>query len=93
MEWQGVIHTEICDNSGIESPMHYNNVNIYPNPTTGIINFEGENIEAIEILNSIGEVVCIAENENIDLSDQPNGIFFVKIQTNKCIITRKITKQ
>ncbi len=69
---------------------------IFPNPTTGIINVEAENVIGIEVINIQGEKV-ISQKSNIknqkceiDLSSQPKGIYIIKITTNKGVAVEKV---
>jgi len=69
------------------------NFNIYPNPTTGIITIDIKNLEIIDVINSEGKLVYRGKETEIDLSSQPNGIYIVKVTTDKETITRKLIKQ
>ena len=53
--------------------------NVYPNPTTGLVTIEGENIDYIAIYNSVGQLVNVAKNVNntIDMS-----VYFFNIVDN-----------
>lgn len=66
---------------------YINNNEIYPNPTTGIINIKGT---SFEIFNSMGQIINKQiTNGQIDLSGYKKGIYIVrinKIQTKKLII-------
>ena len=55
--------------------------NVYPNPTTGLVTIEGENIDYIAIYNSVGQLVNLAKNVNntIDMSAYENGVYFFNI--------------
>lgn len=87
--------------SGIES-LNENDLNIYPNPTKGIVNislgnFASKSIE-ITIYNYIGTVVKSIVVNNLaddkialDLSDQAQGIYYISLKSENNIITRKIT--
>ncbi len=72
-------------------------INIYPNPTNGLINIEtfGQRINSLELFNAKGSKVYYLNkfNDNIDISNQPKGIYFLKIKNidNK-IILKKIVK-
>lgn len=72
------------------------NISIYPNPTTGKITVTGKNISSLEIYNTLGEKVYVTTyNKNkttseINLSNQPKGIYFVKIKDGAKSHTRKI---
>ena len=72
-----------------------NNINIFPNPTTGKFNIESsENISSIEITNLLGEKVFTStidhQRSTIDLSFQPKGIYFVEMISDDIRQTRKI---
>ena len=72
--------------------------NLYPNPSSGIVNLKMESFENLkmtntEIYNAHGE--CIHSqigafsDLQIDLSSQPDGVYFVKINAESGILTRK----
>jgi len=74
-------------------------VNLYPNPNNGVfvVDIQGMGNASVTILNSIGSVVyyenaIATENRkmNIDLSQQAEGIYFVKVQNDKETIIEKI---
>ncbi|HEX7414110.1 MAG TPA: T9SS type A sorting domain-containing protein [Bacteroidia bacterium] len=70
---------------------------IYPNPTTGIINLKSssfQNINSLEIYNMLGtcihKQVASPSNGEIDLSTQPNGIYFIHLQTEQGTEIKKL---
>lgn len=63
---------------------------IYPNPTTGKFDIEGESIRKVEIWNTAGSLVQHCNSSEIDLSGEPNGVYFVKISTDKGFVTKKV---
>jgi len=67
---------------GIEE--HSNSLKVYPNPSNSIINIEGEHIETITILNSLGQIVKVVQstgNHNrIDVSHLVSGNYFFNIK-------------
>ena len=70
-------------------------MSIYPNPTTGMLNVtSNEEIDSIEIFNSIGTTVATSKatgnNTSIDMSNLPNGMYFVRIFTANGIETVKV---
>ncbi len=69
------------------------NLFIFPNPTTGRITIKAENINKIELSDIQGKQVYTGKNTTIDLSQQPQGIYIIKVTTNKQTITKKIIKQ
>jgi len=75
---------------GINDPS-VSNIQVYPNPTSGIINITNAENAVISVYNMLGEVVATAKNVNsMDLSNLLEGNYIVKIQTNINVITQKI---
>jgi|GEM_PF-1969688 len=78
-------------------------LNVYPNPTTGkfilaMAEPEGQERILLEIYNMMGENVMKTDipSENfhlLDLSDQPNGIYLLKVQRDNDIRITKIVRQ
>lgn len=87
------IVTSVSQHSGGESQ-----IVVFPNPATGLfyVTFSGKKSDGhLSVYNVIGEKVYdgVVERQNdmaIDLSDQPDGIYFLKIRTEDGYITRKI---
>lgn len=93
----GVIVSSIPDTSGNQTM-----VSVYPNPSNGMITIQVTNSGKVEIsvINSTGQLVYdehiaakLSENKQIDLTQQPKGIYFMKIKTDKEIINKKIVVQ
>lgn len=63
-------------------------VKMFPNPTTGILNLLlPENNSVVEVYDVLGNTVSsqkfnTAGNAQIDLSNQPNGVYFVRVNSN-----------
>lgn len=73
-------------------------IQVYPNPTTSLINIESnQEIKAVSVYNELGVLVysTIEENEkfSIDLSNLKTGFYFVRIESDARIITKKVLKQ
>jgi hypothetical protein len=66
---------------------------IYPNPSKGILNIAGDDFDYVEVRNISGSLIFKSFNKTIDLSDQPEGIYLLKLKTQKGSVTRKIIKQ
>ncbi|WP_396195179.1 PKD domain-containing protein [Flavobacterium sp.] len=66
-------------------------ISVYPNPTTGeilVANSESITIQRIGIYSVIGTLVT----ETLDLTGHANGIYFIKIETDKGLLVKKIIK-
>jgi len=75
--------------------------NIYPNPTTGIVNIEFANISEdikVKLYNVLGEIVAekiVVKTDRkttmkVDLSSFAKGIYFVELESEKSIVNRKL---
>lgn len=69
----------------------------YPNPTNGVLNIAGNNIDKIEVYNSLGKMVIsrqvCSQSANINLGGLSSGLYFVKIygattETMKVVVER-----
>lgn len=89
--------------SGTTSDIHEisenKTISVYPNPTTGKLSISASNnINTFEIFNLIGEKVY-EKNFNqeksieIDISNTPCGIYFLKVSDGDKVNTRKIVLQ
>jgi len=65
---------------------------VLPNPTTGIVIIKGKDINRIEVLDINGRQIYKGKETQIDLRQEPNGIYLIRIITDKKIITKKIIK-
>ena len=67
---------------------------MYPNPTTGIVNFNNVENATIEVFNMMGQVISrvenASENTTIDLSNVANGNYVVRIVKNGEVATSKL---
>lgn len=81
------------DETAIES-VSMNGINMYPNPSNGIVNFTNAENATIEVYNMMGQVVASIENSNenasIDLSGVANGNYIVRIVKNGNVATSKL---
>lgn len=74
------------DVTGLED-LTEDGVNIYPNPSTGLINIAGaEAGSRVRVYNSVGvnvtDIIVYSGVETISLEDQPAGMFFITISNN-----------
>jgi len=71
-----------------------NEINIYPNPAKDFVNITSQNeIIEITVINFVGQSVYRGKNKIINTSNYKQGIYFVKIRTNKGVFTKKLTIQ
>jgi subtilisin-like proprotein convertase family protein len=95
---------EICANpivTGVNNELSNSPVSIYPNPTNNIINVDlgsNKNIENVTLLDVQGKLIY--QNKNlkeqkitIDLNDESEGIYILKIQYTNEVKNFKVVKQ
>ena len=71
-----------------------NSVQVWPNPTNGIVHIEAGDINKVEVYNLLGQLALTAEKvETIDLSHLEKGVYFVKVKQNSKNLVTKIVKQ
>jgi hypothetical protein len=77
-------------------------LNIYPNPSTGKVYISIPDIskgyEVLKVFNAKGKVIQpeimeISDSILIDMSDQPDGLYYLSLQLNEEIFTKKIVIQ
>ncbi len=61
-----------------------NTYNIYPNPTTGVVTVEGDNIDYVAVYNSVGQLVKVVKTQDnvVDMSAYENGVYFFNVVDN-----------
>ena len=81
----------------VESVVDDNEFAVYPNPANDVININGEEIQSVEIYNSIGMRVVsrdVNASESINIADLTSGIYFMRILDKKGnLSTTKIVKR
>ncbi len=69
------------------------NISIYPNPNNGRFTIKLNQNSKVEIINALGKILFAEEfsgKQTIDLSQYAEGIYFVKVETEKESIVKKI---
>lgn len=74
---------------------HENLINVYPNPTEGLLNIKSaEKFNNIIVYSTLGKVVYKTKSGNLDLSHLPKGLYFLSlISENNKILTKKVMKK
>ena len=74
-------------NTAVPEVSLYNNISIFPNPSTGVFKVQSAGFykENIEVYNTMGEKVYSStlnrEQETLNLSHLSNGIYFLRLTT------------
>ncbi|NPA37996.1 MAG: T9SS type A sorting domain-containing protein [Chlorobi bacterium] len=81
---------------GIEEHL-YAGIKVYPNPTSGIVNVDLSDIFSdrlpVVITDINGKCILKTTTENIDISDVPDGVYFMSIITQDGMFVSKILKR
>ena len=90
-------YSEDCTEVGI-ADKNLQALNVFPNPVKDILSIENPNelnIQQVKVYEHGGKLVYQAKDpfNTLDLSSLPSGVFFVKIETAKGGVTRKIFKE
>lgn len=93
------LYVDDCDVSVRELSTGF--INIYPNPTTGVIKIDDENVRGaitVEVFAGNGQLMIseeYAEGEEIrlDISEYAVGIYTVKVNSSKGLDVKRIMKQ
>jgi hypothetical protein len=69
------------------------NFNIYPNPSKGVFNVKSDSNGTITITNAIGNVIMVKEingESTIDMSNNAAGIYFIRLNSDNKVATKRI---
>ncbi|MEA3445098.1 MAG: T9SS type A sorting domain-containing protein [Bacteroidota bacterium] len=92
--WASVEDIAGCEPWAISDEAEFKHINIYPNPTTGILNIENAGNARIYIYNVIGEIVATVDAdsaiETIDLNEFAEGTYIVKVVSENDVVSQQI---
>jgi hypothetical protein len=86
----------IFQTSSIQKSYNNFSFNVYPNPTSGIINIEAKGIIEICIYNNIGQLVYqkttskLNNKHTLNMSNYHSGLYILNVRTNSGIYCRKV---
>jgi hypothetical protein len=81
--------------TGLSTILPVNDFNIYPNPADDYLSIGGLNENAdVAIFDLTGKLIYNSElcNSQIDVSNFQSGIYMMKIETAKGVVTKKFVK-
>lgn len=94
------IHEEDSVSTSIKNTFaKLTNISVYPNPATGVVNFDVQMEQGIEysiqVINALGEVVyaspsSMLKNGMIDLSSKPTGIYYAKFSVGTQTLVKRL---
>ena len=80
--------------SSIKETALAKSLTIFPNPTTGIIQITGVENGYVRVVDQVGSTCKegILTPSGVNISEFPNGVYFIQIRSDNQFITRKIIK-
>ena len=83
--------------TGIVSLSNDAAIKLYPNPNNGLFTIELTSLSKVTVTNALGQIVIAetfeAGNHNLDIINQSNGVYFVKVIENNKQQIIKVIKQ
>jgi hypothetical protein len=100
--WRSIEISEACELvTGIENIENNKVFTVYPNPSNGLFTVRFlnnmENAESIEVVNAVGTTIknvkvnTVNGEQTIDLTDEANGIYLVKVTSKGSVSTQRVT--
>lgn len=76
-----ILHvTDIFDYDAVPESSN-GEIAIHPNPTTGIVRIEGENVSEVKVYNTLGQLVQTLQNTNeVSLESLPQGVYLLRVR-------------
>ena len=83
----------ICGNTSI-TKVNSGSVRVYPNPASNIIQVKYEfEVKKIQLVQLNGKIMTSSNTSLLDITMISSGVYFLKIETQNGIITKKLIKQ
>ena len=68
-------------------------ISIYPNPANNKITIDANDIVDVKLFDVLGKQITTIKENQIDVSNLPNAVYFIQVQTKQGITTQKIVVQ
>jgi hypothetical protein len=91
--WEKIAGFTGCLSTGLQMIEVEDDIQLYPNPADDIIYFSRSENEIIRVslVNSIGQTFNVQTNsESIDITELKPGLFFVRFETEKGLVIKKL---
>ena len=87
-----------CSNLSVEETSAEAGLQFYPNPVQDFLTIKSKNnLESYEVYSSVGQTVLKgrleSKNAQINMSDLTAGVYYVKVKTEKAVVTEKVVKK
>ncbi|HXU27044.1 MAG TPA: T9SS type A sorting domain-containing protein, partial [Bacteroidia bacterium] len=85
--------TLVCTLGGINQFSNNTQVKIYPNPAQNKITIDATDVVDVKLFDMLGKQITTSKENQIDISNFTNGIYFIQVKTNTSMSTQKIIVQ
>ncbi|UOE39419.1 T9SS type A sorting domain-containing protein [Chryseobacterium oryzae] len=87
-----------CSNLSVEETSAEAGLQFYPNPVQDFLTIKSKNnLESYEVYSSVGQSVLRgrlgSKNAQINMSGLTAGVYYVKVKTEKAVVTEKVVKR
>lgn len=79
--------------TSVNDPQLEREYQVFPNPVINTLNISGQNILNVQIINQAGYVLYDGNQAVIDMNSFSDGVYYVKISSQKGIVTKKVMKK
>ena len=83
----------VTGGNGIKQLANNEEINIYPNPANSKIYIESKSVIEVKLFGLLGNEIITTKEKEIDVSNLREGIYFIQVNTNGRIYTKKIIVQ
>ncbi len=87
----------LCVGVAVDELANEDNIKIYPNPAKNKINIDVQTLEDVQVhvYNVVGKLIysnaaLTQKSTFVDLSNEPTGVYFVKVKVGKSMTSKKI---
>jgi hypothetical protein len=79
--------------TSVNDPWLEREYQVFPNPAINTLNISGQNILNVQVISQSGNVLYDGSQTVIDMNSCAQGVYYVKITTQKGIVTKKVMKK
>jgi len=90
--FSGISINWVPTNTALNEIDFENQYSVYPNPTKSTAFVTGFDIKQVELITLSGKSIFVTDNQRLDLSNFPKGIYLLKITSDKGTYMKKIEK-
>ena len=69
---------------------------IFPNPVKDVLQVSTQNeveLKQIQVYDVMGKLVLEGKSASIDFTGLASGLYFVKVETNQCVLVKRVVKE